>query len=59
MSTKEHVISAVELAKNFKPMSENEMRDWNRRLGPSANELTLDYLRHDYVDDGGWREHLA
>lgn len=59
MNTVEQVTSAVELARNFKPMNAEEMAEWNRKLGPSANELTLHYLRPDYIDDGGWREHLA
>ena len=59
MSTPEHVTSAAELAANFKPMTKQEMLEWNRRLGPSANELTLHYLNPEYADDGGWRAHLA
>ncbi len=59
MSTPEHVVSACEMSAGFTPMTEEEMRYWNERLAPSATELTLDYLRPDYVDDGGWRAHLA
>jgi len=59
MSTTEHVISVTELAANFKPMSRQEMEEWNVKLAPNANELTLHYLRKDYIDDGGWREHLV
>ncbi|HUU26489.1 MAG TPA: aldo/keto reductase [archaeon] len=55
----EQVISACELACNFTPMTPDEMRGMNERLAPSANQLTLHYLRPDYVDDGGPREHLA
>ena len=59
MNEPEHVTSACDLAADFTPMTVEEMRSWNERLAPSANELTLDYLRKDYVDDGGWRAHLA
>jgi predicted aldo/keto reductase-like oxidoreductase len=59
MSTPEHVTSAVKMASTFQPMTREEMGEWNRRLAPSANELTLHYLRPEYVDDGGWREHLV
>ena len=59
MHKPEHVISACELACNFKPLNQQEMRELNQRLAPSANELTLHYLRPDYVDDGRPRPHLA
>jgi len=59
MSTPEHVASACEIAAGFTPMTEEEMRYWNERLAPSATAATLDYLRPGYVDDGGWRAHLA
>lgn len=59
MHEKEHVDSAVEMACNFTPMSADEMRAWNEKLAPSANKLTLFYLRDGYVDDGGRRAHLA
>lgn len=59
MNEPEHVTTACELAEDFTPMTPAEMRSWNEKLAPRANELTLDYLRKDYVDDGGWREHLA
>ena len=57
MSTPEHVISACEMSATFTPMSEEEMHYWNERLAPSVTELT--YLDPSYVDDGGWRAHLA
>jgi uncharacterized protein len=59
MHTTEHVISAAEMAAGFTPMTKEEMRSWNERLAAHANELTLDYLRDDYIDDGGYRAHLA
>ncbi|MEA1997590.1 MAG: aldo/keto reductase, partial [Gemmatimonadota bacterium] len=59
MHTREHVETAAEMCADFTPMPKDEMRRWNELLAPSANELTLDYLRPDYVDDGGWRAHLA
>jgi predicted aldo/keto reductase-like oxidoreductase len=59
MSTPEHVNSAVDLALDFEPMTAEDKQELNRRLAPSANELTLHYLRPDYVDDGGWRAHLV
>lgn len=59
MSTPEHVNSAVDLALDFEPMTAEEMRGINSRLAPSANDLTLHYLRPEYVDDGGWRSHLV
>ncbi len=59
MHTVEHVESAARLAANFTPMTAEEMRQWNERLAPHASELTLHYLRRGYVDDGGWRAHLA
>jgi len=59
MTTPEHVISACELSATFIPMTQEEMRYWNEKLAPSATAATLDYLRPDYVDDGGWRAHLA
>jgi uncharacterized protein len=59
MHKTEHVVSACELAANFTPMTPDEMRSWNERLSPSANKLTLHYLNPDYVDNGGWRAHLA
>ena len=57
MTTPEHVITACELAASFTPMSAEEMRMWNERLAPSVTELT--YTDPSYVDDGGWRAHLA
>jgi len=57
MTTPEHVVSACELAANFKPMTTEEMKMWNERLAPSISELT--YTNPSYVDDGGWRAHLA
>jgi len=59
MSTLEQVESAAKLASSFKPMTKDEMKYWNDRLAPNATPLTLDYLREGYVDDGGWRAHLA
>jgi uncharacterized protein len=59
MSKEKDVTDAVELAANFKPMTREEMAAWNQKLAPNANKLTLNYLRDDYVDDGGWRAHLA
>ncbi|HUU28339.1 MAG TPA: aldo/keto reductase, partial [archaeon] len=59
MNMPEHVETAAALTADFTPMTKEEMRQWNERLAPSANELTLDYLRADYVDDGGYRAHLA
>jgi len=57
MSTPEHVTSACEMSATFTPMTEEEMHYWNERLAPSMGELT--YLDPSYVDDGGWRAHLA
>ena len=59
MTIPEHVESAAEMSATFTPMPKEEMRLWNERLAESANELTLDYLRSDYFDDGGYRAHLA
>ncbi len=59
MNAPEHVTSACDLALDFTPMTAEEMRELNQRLGPSANQLTLHYLRPDYVDDGRPRPHLA
>jgi len=59
MSIPQHVESAAELCAGFTPMTKEEMRYWNERLAPSADALTLDYLRSDYLDDGGYRAHLA
>jgi uncharacterized protein len=59
MHTTEHVVSACEMAAKFTPMTADEKRSWNERLAPSANKLTLHYLRPEYTDDGGWRAHLA
>jgi uncharacterized protein len=59
MHAKEHIDSAVDMANNFKPMTADEMRSWNEKLAPSANELTLFYLRDGYRDDGAPRAHLA
>ncbi len=57
MHTTEHVTSACEMSATFTPMTEEEMRYWNERLAPSMGELA--YLDPSYVDDGGWRAHLA
>jgi predicted aldo/keto reductase-like oxidoreductase len=54
-----HVNSTCDLALNFTPMTPEEKLRLNESLAPNANELTLHYLRPDYVDDGGPREHLA
>ena len=59
MSTPEQVESAAKLASSFTAMTEEEKKYWNERLAPNATPLTLDYLREGYVDDGGWRAHLA
>lgn len=59
MTTPEHVESAVALASNLTPMTQEEMRALNKKLAPSANPVTLHYLRPGYVDDGGWRAHMA
>ena len=59
MHTVEHVVSACEMAADFTPMTAGEMRALNERLAPSSTASTLHYLRPDYVDDGGWRTHLA
>ncbi|MEA2062259.1 MAG: aldo/keto reductase [Gemmatimonadota bacterium] len=59
MHTVEHVESAARLAAGFKPMTREEMDDLNGRLTYFADDLTLDYLRPDYVDNGGYRAHLA
>ncbi|MBN2289567.1 MAG: aldo/keto reductase [Candidatus Glassbacteria bacterium] len=59
MHTREHVESAASLAASFTPMTDREMRELNNRLAPSANAAVLDYLRPDYVDNGGYRAHLA
>jgi predicted aldo/keto reductase-like oxidoreductase len=59
MHTTEHVESAARMAASFKPMTTGEMRDLNRRLAPSADQACLDYLRSDYLDNGGYRAHLA
>ncbi len=59
MSNTRDVDRAVEMACTFKPMDAEEMRSWNEKLAPSANELTLFYLRDGYVDDGCPRAHLA
>ncbi len=59
MTIPEHVESAAAMTAGFTPMTKEEMLYWNERLGPSADALTLDYLRSDYLDDGGYRAHLA
>ena len=59
MSTPQHVESIAEMAANLTPMTKEQMRRLNERLAPSANMTILDYLRPDYVDDGGYRPHLA
>jgi uncharacterized protein len=59
MNAPEHVNTACDLALDFTPMTPEEKRRLNESLAPSANQLTLHYLRPDYVDDGGPREHLA
>ena len=57
MTTQEHVTTACDLAANLVPMTEAEMKAMNKELAPSADRLT--YLDPNYVDDGGWRAHLA
>jgi aryl-alcohol dehydrogenase-like predicted oxidoreductase len=57
MTTEEHVTTACDLAANLVPMTEAEMKAMNEKLAPSADRLT--YLDPNYVDDGGWRAHLA
>jgi len=57
MTLPEHVNTACELAANVTPMTEQEMREMNERLAPSANQMT--YLDPNYVDDGGWRAHMV
>ncbi|MBN2290484.1 MAG: aldo/keto reductase, partial [Candidatus Glassbacteria bacterium] len=59
MSTPEHVESAAALAAGFTPMTREEMLHWNDCLAESANQMALDYMRRDYLDDGGYRAHLA
>ena len=59
MNKPEHVESVARLAADFSPMTAEEMKSLNVRLAPSANALTLDYLREDYEDDGQPRPHLA
>ena len=59
VNTPEQVIAACDLAADFTPMTAEEKRELNERLAPNANELTLHYLRPDYVDDGRPRAHLA
>ncbi len=57
MHAVEHIETACEMAANFVPMTDDEMQALNKKLAPSVGELT--YLDPDYVDDGGWRAHLA
>ncbi len=57
MNAIEHVVTACDLAANFTPMTDEEMRALNKELAPSVGILT--YLDPNYVDDGGWRAHLA
>lgn len=57
MTYPEHVETACDLAANLTPMTEQEMKEMNRKLAPSADRLT--YLDPDYIDDGGWRAHLV
>ncbi len=54
-----HVETVAELAADFTPMTAEEMKTMNADLAPSANALTLDYLRDDYEDDGAPRPHLV
>ncbi|MEA2062258.1 MAG: aldo/keto reductase [Gemmatimonadota bacterium] len=58
MHTVEHIEGAARLASSFDPMPREQMNELNLRLAPNANSLTLDYLRPDYVDNGGYRAHL-
>ncbi len=55
----EHIDSVKQLVADFKPMTSSEMKAMNDQLAASANKLTLDYLRPEYVDDGMPRAHLA
>ena len=57
MTIPEHVNTACDLAANLVPMTREEMKQMNEKLAPSADLLT--YLDPNYVDDGGWRAHLA
>jgi len=54
-----HVNTACDLALDFTPMTAEEKRRLNESLAPSANRLTLHYLRPEYEDDGRPRAHLA
>jgi uncharacterized protein len=57
MHSVEHITTACDMAANFTPMTAEEMQALNKKLAPSVGILT--YLDPNYVDDGGWRAHLA